>query len=163
MESIIKIIAGKFRRIILLQFGLITFRFAYGKDRNPDLYDFWIFTTRGNPYLWIWICKMSLENLWKPKKYFRNNIFCKYTNVGNQKVWTFGNGWGRNWKINFGGDQKQWALTMVWKKKTGNQHLGISIKSLRSWIILDDIEILLNPHKSQICVDHIGYLLDVFG
>ena len=34
MEHIIKYIAGKLRIIILRQFELITFRFAYVRDRN---------------------------------------------------------------------------------------------------------------------------------
>ena len=35
-------------------------------------------------------------------------------------------------------------------EKTGNQHLGIPIKSLRSCIILDDLDISINPSKSNI-------------
>ena len=39
MVNIIKRLAAKLRRIILLHFELITFRFAYGRDRGPNFYD----------------------------------------------------------------------------------------------------------------------------
>ncbi len=35
---IIERIAGKLRRIILLQFGRVTFRFHYGRDRKPLIF-----------------------------------------------------------------------------------------------------------------------------
>ena len=44
------------------------------------------------------------------------------------------------------------SLTMgfndVLKDETENQHLGISIKSLRTWICLNDLEISVNPIES---------------
>ena len=45
----------------------------------------------------------------------------------------------------------------------GNRHLVISIKSWRSCIILDDLEISVNPCKSETNSKHQGYCLDHFG
>ena len=56
---------------------------------------------------------------------------------------------------------KQWALAVGWKT-AGNQHLGISMKSLKTWICLDDVEISVNLMKSEIILKDIGYCLDMF-
>ena len=63
-------------------------------------------------------------------------------------------------KFQFGWGQKQRALTMVWTKN-GTQHLGRSIRSLRSCIVLDDLEISVNPNKSEIMLNNLGYSLIV--
>ena len=51
--NIIRRIAGKLRRIILLHFGLVAFRLHYRRNRKQNLHDLGSFGTPGNPYSWI--------------------------------------------------------------------------------------------------------------
>ena len=55
-------INGKLRRIILLRIDLITFRFAYVRNRN--LTCSWLLDCRTprNCYLWIWIYQITLNS-----------------------------------------------------------------------------------------------------
>ena len=48
-------------------------------------------------------------------------------------------------------------------KKTENRDGRISIKPLKSWNMLDDHEILINPSKSEKILKYLGYSLDLFG
>ena len=75
--------------IILDRFELITFRFAYGRDRILTcswLLDFW---TRRNPYLWIWIYQVTLKHLRKHGNVFKDT-FCKSQHFGNQQIQNYG-------------------------------------------------------------------------
>ena len=46
------------------------------------------------------------------------------------------------------GEGGDWNSRRSILESFGNRHLGISIKSLTSWTILDDLGILVNPIKS---------------
>ena len=43
---------------------------------------------------------------------------------------------------------KNHGFNDVLKNETENQHLGISIRSLRTWICLNDLQISVNPIES---------------
>ena len=46
--------------------------------------------------------------------------------------------------------------------KTEIQHVGISIQSLRSGNMFDDLAISVDPCKSEIVMKNMGYVLDTF-
>ena len=70
--NIVKRIAEKLGKVILLHFGIITFRFYYGITRKPRMSWFLGFWIPGNPYLWIWIYQITANSLRKSKIIFES-------------------------------------------------------------------------------------------
>ena len=87
-----KRIAGKLRIIILLQFGLVTFRCHYGKDRKPSFSGFRDFRTCP------WLPKTNHFYFWRNQdtsinsREAPNHLKYQFGESQNQCVWKF-------WKI----------------------------------------------------------------
>ena len=113
-------INGKLRRIILLRIDLITFRFAYVRNRNLTCSWSLDCRTPRDSYLWIWIYKVSLKSKkmgdvlnilsLQISKLWKSNILKQ---IGKGRCGGVGD---NNMKTDFVVGQKQLALTRALNK-----------------------------------------------
>ena len=85
-----KIYARKLRGIILLQFELITFRFAYGRSQNSSclwFLDFWTCPFFPKPIIFIFGDTRTPKTKQEIPTYFRKILFYKSRNIGIPNVW----------------------------------------------------------------------------
>ena len=119
-----------------------------GETGNLDFHDFCIFETRRSPYLWIWIYKITSTSL----RTIQGISFWKYDFVNlnlfksaNLKTWEMVGSTQVN--INLWWSQTPWAFTMV-RKKTIVESTSYNLnKSLKAWMVLNDLGIWVNHGK----------------